>query len=176
MRIDEASHADLEDVLSVERLAFGEDDVAELVRELVDDPSAQPLLSLLAWDGLCPVGHIMFTPARIEGAARDVAVSILAPLAVVPGAQRGGVGGRLIEEGLRRLAESGAELVFVLGHPEYYPRFGFQPAIPLGLSAPYPVCPEEAWMVMELRSGVIGSVRGTVLCAHAMSRPEHWRE
>ena len=163
-------------MLSVERQAFGEDDVANLVRDLVSDATAMPLLSLLAWDGERPVGHIMFTAARLEGAPRDVSVSILAPLAVVPDAQRRGIGGRLIERGIQRLGESGVELVFVLGHPRYYPRHGFEPASRLGLAAPYPISPDKAWMVRALRSGVIGRVQGTVACADAMDRPEHWRE
>jgi putative acetyltransferase len=176
VHIVEASAADLENVLLVERLAFGEDEVAELVRELVDDPSARPLLSLLAWDGDRPVGHILFTAARLDGASRDVAISILAPLAVVPDAQRTGIGRSLIEQGIQQLSESGVELVFVLGHPDYYPRHGFEPAIRLGLMAQYPISPEEAWMVRALRPGVIGQERGTVVAADAMNRPEHWRE
>jgi putative acetyltransferase len=176
LRIAEASAADLESVLHVERLAFGEEDVAGLVRELVDDPSARPSLSLLAWDGDRPVGHIMFTAARLDGALRDVSISILAPLAVVPDAQRRGIGGSLIEHGIQRLREQGVELVFVLGHPGYYPRHGFEPAIRLGFLAQYPISPEEAWMVRALRPGVIGEVRGTVVAADAMNRPEHWRE
>jgi putative acetyltransferase len=117
VRIAEATASDLEQVLGVERDAFAEEDVAGLVRDLVDDPSARPLLSLLAWDGDRPVGHVMFTAARLDGAPDVVTVSILAPLAVVPDAQRTGIGGRLIEEGVRRLSESGVDLVFVLGHP-----------------------------------------------------------
>jgi putative acetyltransferase len=70
----------------------------------------------------------------------------------------------------------GVELVFVLGHPSYYPRHGFEPAIRLGLMAQYPISPEEAWMVRALRPGVIGQVRGTVVAADAMNRPEYWRE
>jgi predicted N-acetyltransferase YhbS len=72
----------------------------------------------------------------------------------------------------------GVELVFVLGHPGYYPRFGFKPAGVLGFEAPYPI-PEkhaDAWMVRELRAGIIGSVRGKVVCADTLSRPEYWRE
>jgi len=177
MRIFEATDSDLEAALSVERAAFGDDgEVATLVSALVDDPSARPLLSLLAWDGERPVGHILFTAARLAGAPRDVVVSILAPLAVVPDAQRKSVGGRLIAHGIQRLRESGVALVFVLGHPEYYPRHGFAPAHPEGLVAPYPISPQDAWMVRELRPGVLGSVRGTVVCAEAMDRPEHWRE
>ena len=179
MHIVEALASDLETVLSVERLAFGADgadEVATLVSDLVDDPSAHPLLSLLAWDGERPVGHILFTAARLEGASHSAAVSILAPLAVVPEAQRRGVGGSLIAHGVGRLCQQGAELVFVLGHPAYYPRHGFVPAYPEGLAAPYPVSPENAWMVRELRRGVLGSVRGTVICAEAMDEPQYWRE
>ncbi len=176
MRIIEASAADLETVLGIERLAFGDDDVADLVRDLADDPTARPLLSLLAWDGDLPVGHIMFTAARVRGAQDDAVVSILAPLAVVPDAQRRGIGGLLIESGVQRLAESGVGLVFVLGHPGYYPRHGFEPASRLGLAAPYPISPEDAWMVRPLSPGAIGRVRGTVECAEALDKPEHWRE
>jgi putative acetyltransferase len=176
VRIVEAVAADLEDVLSVEREAFGGGDEADLVRDLINDPSARPLLSLLARAGERPVGHILFTAARLEGAPRDVSVAILAPLAVVPDAQRQGVGGSLIEHGMSRLGESGVELVLVLGHPGYYPRHGFEPASRLGLAAPYPISPEDAWMVRALRPGVIGWVRGTIACAEAMNRPEYWRE
>lgn len=176
VRIVDASDADLEAVLSVERMAFGGDDVADLVRDLLGDPSARPLISLLAWEDDRPVGHIMFTAARLRGASQDAISSILAPLAVVPSAQREGVGGLLIERGVQRLAESGVDLVFVLGHPGYYPRHGFEPASRLGLTAPYPVSPDDAWMVRALRPDVIGRVKGTVICAEALDKPEHWRE
>ncbi len=89
-----------------------------------------------------------------------------------------GVGGQLIKEGLKLLSESGVELVFVLGHPEYYPRHGFKPAGALGFEAPYPIPDEHAnaWMVQELRPGVIGSVSGKIICADVLNHPEHWRE
>lgn len=178
MRIGEASDSDLQDILSVERTAFGQPDEAELVRNLLDDPSAQPLLSLLAWVNGRPVGHILFTSVRIEGAPHPVAAALLAPLAVVPDAQRQGVGGRLIEGGMTALGDRGVDLVFVAGHPDYYPRHGFQPAGRLGFSPPFPIPPEhqDAWMVRALREGVIGSIRGRVVCADALSRPEYWRE
>jgi len=175
VRIEEAVPAALESVLRVEREAFGAPDVAELVADLLVDPTARPLLSLLAWEGEEPVGHVLFTAASLDGAP-PVPVSILAPLAVVPTRQRCGIGGWLIEEGIELLARAGTGLVFVLGHPGYYPRHGFCPAIPLGLHAPYPIEPQEAWMVRALRPGLLGEVAGTVACAVAMDRPEHWRE
>ncbi len=175
MRIVEASSADEARVLMVEREAFGGSEVAELVADLLEDVTAQPLLSLLAWEADEAVGHIMFTPATLKG-ADDQSVSILAPLAVVPRFQGRGIGGSLIEHGVERLMKSGVDLVFVLGHPGYYPRHGFIPAIPLGLEAPYEISPRDAWMVRALRPGIVGRVTGTIACADALNHPEHWRE
>ncbi|NQT89071.1 N-acetyltransferase [bacterium] len=178
MHIREATDSDLNDVLSVERQAFGYDKEAELVRALLDDPSAAPSLSLLAFKDDRAVGHILFTAVSLTGAQDTAPMAILAPLAIVPDAQKQGIGGALIERGLQLLSESGVDVVFVLGHPGYYPRYGFQPAGKLGLEAPYPIPDEhaDAWMVQALRPGVIGSVRGKVVCADALNRPEHWRE
>jgi putative acetyltransferase len=178
MRIREATASDLGDVIAVERAAFGRDEVVDLTRDLLGDPSAKPALSLLAFEEGQAVGHILFSAAHLPEEHNTVTISILAPLAVVPAAQKQGVGGKLIERGLQLLAESGVDLVFVLGHPEYYPRHGFEPAGRLGFEAPYPVPDEnaDAWMVQALRKGVIGSVSGQVICADALDRPEHWRE
>lgn len=178
MDIRETTASDLDDVLSVERAAFGRDGVVRLAQDLLVDPSAEPVVSLLAIQDDRAVGHILFTAARLADEHDAVSVAILAPLAVVPDAQKQGVGGKLIGRGLQMLSESGVDLVFVLGHPEYYPRHGFEPAGRLGFEAPYPI-PEEhagAWMVQALRPGVIGSVSGKVCCSDALDRPEHWRE
>jgi len=149
-----------------------------LVHALLQDQTAAPLLSLLTFDGRTAIGHLLFTKARVSGLGNAVLAEILAPLAVVPGKQRQGIGTQLVREGLRLLSGSGTDLVFVLGHPEYYPRFGFEPAGKLGFAAPYPIMPENenAWMVLELRQGVIGNGGGTVQSANALSHPEHWRE
>jgi putative acetyltransferase len=178
MQIREAMETDLNNVLSIERLAFGYDKEANLVRELLYDPSAKPILSLLAFEKDQAVGHILFTTARLSGAKDTVHIVILAPLAILPDVQKQGIGGKLIERGLELLTKSGVDLVFVLGHPEYYPRYGFEPAGLLGFEAPYPVPDEHsnAWMVQSLRSGVIGVVSGKVICADALNKPEHWRE
>jgi putative acetyltransferase len=178
MQIREASESDLDNVLLVERLAFGHDEEADLVRDLLDDASAKPILSLLAFDGNQALGHILFTSACLTKTQSAIQIAILAPLAVVPDAQKQGIGGKLIERGLQLLSESGVDLVFVLGHPEYYPRHGFKPAGRLGFEAPYPIPDEhaDAWMVQPLRPDVIGSVSGTVVCADALDKPEYWRE
>jgi len=178
MEIRETLDSDLNDVLFVEHLAFGNDKEAELVRELLYDKSAKPILSLLAYKDCRPVGHILFTTARLEKTPKAALMAILAPLAVVPDVQKQGIGGKLIERGLQLLLKSAVELVFVLGHPGYYPRHGFKPAGHLGFEAPYPIPDEHAdcWMVQALKPGVIGSVRGRVICADALNKPEHWRE
>ncbi len=178
MHIREASDLDLDDVLFVERIAFGHDEEAELVRDLLDDPSAKPILSLLAFKDDRVVGHILFTTARLVKTHNTASIAILAPLAVVPDAQKQGIGGKLIKKGLQLLLKSGVDLVFVLGHPEYYPRHGFKPAGRLGFEAPYPIPDKhtEAWMVQALHPDMIGSIRGKVICADMLNRPEHWQE
>ena len=178
MQIREAVETDLDNVLLVERLAFGHDKEAGLVKDLLGDPSAQPILSLLAFDGDRAVGHILFTSVRLENAGDGGSMAILAPLAIVPDAQKQGIGGKLIERGLQLLSEAGVHVVFVLGHPDYYPRHGFRPAGTLGFEAPYPIPDEhaDAWMVQALRSDVIDSIGGKVICANALNKPEHWRE
>jgi predicted N-acetyltransferase YhbS len=84
----------------------------------------------------------------------------------------------LITQGLKQLAESGVDLVFVLGHPDYYPKFGFQAAGVLGFQAPYPIPSEhaDAWMVQELKTGVFGNIEGRVQCSEVLNQPQHWRE
>lgn len=178
MTIREATDSDLQDVLFVEKTAFGYDKESILVKDLLLDPSANPLYSLLAFAGDRAVGHILFTSACLEGAQKPVSISLLAPLAVIPDFQKQGIGGQLINRGLQYLANAGIDLVFVLGHPDYYPRYGFKPAGVLGFEAPYPI-PEKhanAWMVQELHQGVIGTVSGKVRCADMLNKPEHWRE
>ena len=177
MYIREAVETDLGDVLKVERLAFGEDAEANLVRDLLEDPTANPTLSLLAFEGEQAVGHILFSRICLEPESAFTA-SLLAPLAVVPDHQGKGIGGKLIAEGLSLLAGRGIGLVFVLGHPGYYPRHGFTPAGQVGFQAPYPI-PEkdaDAWMVQELVSGIIERVSGQVACAESLRKPEYWRE
>lgn len=181
MKIRASTPSDLSKILQVEGQAFGDDkgpEIVDLVKGLLSDPSAMPLLSLLAEDDERALGHLLFTKARITNYIDTVSAVILAPLAVIPAAQSKGIGGRLIKKGLKRLAESGIELVFVLGHPEYYPRHGFTPAGELGFEAPYPIPDEhaDAWMVQALHPGVIGRVSGRVMCADVLNHPEHWRE
>ena len=116
--------------------------------------------------------------AQLVAAGVTVPASLLAPLAVIPDAQRQGIGQALIAAGIDALAARGIGLVFVLGHVDYYPRAGFRPALPLGLRAPYDIDPAvaDAWMVRATRPGLLGTVQGTLRCADALMHPEVWRE
>ncbi len=175
MIVRETNGDDLTEVLAVESAAFGGDEIlVQLVHNLLQDPSARPILSLLAIEENQAVGHILFTSATVQAAS----ASLLAPLAVTPGFQNQGIGGQLIKRGLSMLTESGIDLVFVLGYPNYYHRHGFETAGRLGLHAPYPI-PEknaDAWMVQALRPGVIGEVTGTLTCADAINNLKYWQE
>jgi putative acetyltransferase len=174
--IRDAVPEDLAEILAIERAAFDAEPIDELVENLLVDPTAEPRVSLLALREDRPVGHILFTRGHLQTEGTPPVVSLLAPLAVVPEAQNQGVGGRLIEEGLDALRGHGAELVFVLGHPGYYPRHGFRPAGVLGFEAPYPIPDDDAdaWMVLELEPGCIARFSGRVTCATAIDRPEYW--
>lgn len=178
MRIRPAREEDRTAVLGVETAAFATSAEADLVDALLDDPTAGPIVSLLAEADGQAIGHILFTGATVTGEGATAPASILAPLAVVPGAQRRGVGQALIHAGIAELVMLGIELVFVLGHIGYYPRAGFRPALPFGLYPPYAIDPAvaDAWMVRELRPGTLGAVRGEVRCAHTLMHPELWRE
>lgn len=168
-------------VRQVHETAFGPGEgeiIADLTISLLHDPTATPCLSLIACADSPPIGHVLFTSVRIAGGSPSPAASILAPLAVLPDHQRRGTGGELVRRGLSALAESGCELVFVLGYPDYYSRFGFAPAGRLGLEAPYPIEEKnaDAWMVLALGQGGTTTVTGTVHCADALSRPGYWVE
>lgn len=176
LRIEKAGPAERLAALHIERMSFGQEDEAALVAALIDDASAQPHWSLLAVWPSGPVGHALFTTVTVGERTSSPRAAILAPLAVLPEAQRQGIGGALIEEGARRLAAAGVSLLFVLGHPGYYTRHGFVPATPHGLHAPYPIEPQEAWMVRPLAAGALGTVSGQVSCAAALDQPEYWRE
>jgi predicted N-acetyltransferase YhbS len=181
MRIRTTGDAERAEIAQVHAQAFGGNEggvIANLVEELLDDPTARPALSLGAEVEGRLVGHVLFTMVDIAGADESVEARILAPLAVLPEHQGRGIGCRLVNEGLQILRDAGVALVFVLGHPGYYPRCGFVPAGVRGFDAPYPI-PEknaDAWMVQGLKADVVGRIRGTVQCAEALSQPEYWRE
>lgn len=105
------------------------------------------------------VGHIAFSAMTLSPAQPELTLFGLAPMAVRPDHQREGIGSALVRAGLNACQEAGADAVFVLGHPEYYPRFGFTPAADLGLASQFDV-PREVFMVFETRPGALDGVSG----------------
>lgn len=181
MKMRISREQDLLPILAVHAAAFGGKkgkEIARLVYALLADSTAMPLFSIVATANDSIVGHILFSKAKITNPDQPVPTVILAPLAVHPDFQRRGIGGKLIREGLTCLVASGVELVFVLGHPSYYPKHGFCAAGKYGLAAPYPIAEKDAdaWMVQELRPGILGRVKGKVRCSAVLDHPQHWRE
>lgn len=178
MLIRETHSNDLEMILAVEKAAFEVDPiVVSLVSELLNDPSAQPSLSLLAFQNNNPIGHILFSKVKLENISL-VSASILAPLAVIPSSQNQGIGSQLVQTGLDILSRLETALVFVLGSPAYYARFGFQPAQILGFDPTYPILDKniDAWMVKILKPNVMNYAKGKVICANALNKPDYWTE
>lgn len=145
-------------VRTVVAAAFGRDDEAVLVERLRD--RATGCVSLVAELRGEVVGHLMLASAMLEGHS-DTRLMSLAPLAVRPDVQRTGVGSALVRAALARCTSSGVGAVAVLGHPGYYPRFGFAPASTHGLRCVYDA-PDEAFMVVETLPDHLRNRSGTV--------------
>jgi putative acetyltransferase len=159
LAIRPATAGDLESIRRVQTAAFGRPDEAELALRVI--AGVHGCVSLVAEQDGAIVGHVLFSPVRVEGHALDPAPMGLAPLAVTPDLQRGGVGSALSRAGIEACRRAGAPFVVVLGHPPYYPRFGFVPAARFGLTyADAP--PRDAFMALELVPGALARVSGRV--------------
>jgi putative acetyltransferase len=158
MIVREERQGDAERIRGVNLAAFETSTEADLVDAL--RRQATPLVSLVAEDDANVIGHILFSPVTLASDPGLILMG-LAPMAVVPSRQRQGVGSTLVREGLERCRQLNVAAVVVLGHPAYYPRFGFLPAVRLSLRSEYDV-PDEAFMVRELRDGVLRGLSGTI--------------
>jgi len=139
----------------VHELAFGADGEARLVRAM----RSPRCLSLVAEEGGEIVGHVFFTPVAVDAGLEGAMA--LGPLAVTPERQRRGIGSALARAGLAACRRERVPAVFVLGHPDYYPRFGFAPASAAGLRCDWDV-PDDVFQVVELSAGALRGVRGRV--------------
>lgn len=137
---------DASEIRHVNELAFGQPAEADLVDKL--RKACAEALSLVAEDGGAIVGHILFSPVVVEGRL-DFGMG-LAPMAVLPDRQRQGIGSQLVRRGLDNLRERGCPFVVVVGHPGYYPRFGFEPASKHGLLSQWEGMHDTAFMVLVL--------------------------
>jgi putative acetyltransferase len=145
-------------VRHVNERAFGGSAEARLVDAL--RAANEEVISLVAQHGEQVVGHILFSPVTVAGAPRSFKAAGLAPMSVLPEFQNEGIGSRLVQNGLAACRDAGYDLVVVLGHAGYYPRFGFARARDYGLDNEYGA--DEAFMALELRQGALERISGLV--------------
>jgi putative acetyltransferase len=150
---------DHESVRRVNELAFGQRNEADLVDAL--RANARPYISLVAVADDQVVGHIFFSRVSVESEGGVFTAMGLAPMAVLPDCQNQGIGSQLVREGLKECQRLGHDIVVVLGHPNYYPSFGFAPASLKGLRSEYDV-PDEVFMVVELVPDALAGRQGLV--------------
>ena len=148
-------------ITEVTDLAFRQKNEGRLVERLRIDLDFIPELSLVAEIGNEIIGHILFFPIKIISEDAEVPSLALAPMSVVPEYQRRGIGKQLVTEGLKRAKSIGYKSVIVLGHSEYYPKFGFEPASKWNIKAPFDV-PDKVFFAIELEEGGLKGVSGAV--------------
>lgn len=148
---------EIQKVWEVNSLAFETEAEANLVIRLIK--SGVEHISLVAKYNNDIVGHILFTQAKLENS--EIKMAALAPMSVKPEFQNTGIGSALIEYGLNECKENGYQAVVVLGHPNYYPKFGFCPSINFGIKSEYDV-PTEVFMIKELVSNSLDGLNGIV--------------
>lgn len=139
----------------------------ELVKRIRECDAFIPELSIVAVDKEI-VGHIMLSKITIEQGGTTIDSLALAPVSIAPSHQKKGIGGKLITAALEKAKELGYGSVVVLGHPEYYPKFGFERASQWNIKAPFEV-PDEVFMVMELRENTLQGVEGIVQYSSAFA-------
>ncbi len=143
----------------VNEKAFGEPTEATIVDSLRD--ACPDAVSLVAVEDGRVLGHVFFSPVFVSGEHEVIKGMGLAPMAVLPERQRQGIGSMLVQAGIDAMRERNCPFIIVLGHPEYYPRFGFAPASQHSLSCQWDGVPDEAFMVLILDEPAMASVSGT---------------
>jgi putative acetyltransferase len=151
-------------IAAVTTAAFGGPDEAKLIEALRRD--GDMVCEFVAIDAGETVGHIAFSCLDVRADPRSLRAVALAPLAVAPGRQSQGVGDALAHHALTHLRNDGWDLAIVLGHPTYYPRFGFSPLLAKLFDAPYS---GPSFMALELKPGVVGALRWAVAYPRAFA-------
>ncbi len=158
IEIREERNEDYDAVQLVNDRAFGTPEEGRIVNTL--RKVCRETLSLVAVSGGKIVGHIFFSPAAVDHGGTQVVGMGLAPMAVLPEFQNRGIGSLLVREGLRRIKETDCPFIIVLGHIDYYPRFGFEQASKYGLRCQWEGLPDEAFMVLVLDESVVAGISG----------------
>ena len=149
---------DTSDIHVLNEQAFGTPEEANIIDRLRD--VCEGLLSLVAIEKEKIVGHILFSPVTIEGKHGVVNGMGLAPMSVLPSMQRQGIGTQLVKRGIKYLKRTKCPFIIVLGHPEYYPRFGFEIASKYGIKSHCESVPDEAFMILWLDKSMMNHVSG----------------
>ncbi len=158
MIVRAAKPADHPGIRAVTEAAFGQPDEADLIERLRADGDV--IAEQLAHDGESVIGHILFSRLRMSESGEMPVLAALAPMAVTPERQKQGVGALLAAAGLADCKAAGVEAVIMLGHPDYYPRFGFSAEKARPLEAPFS---GEAFMALELAEGALEKARGKLI-------------
>lgn len=152
---------DYNQVFNVNYEAFrNREDEPKLVEKIRDSEQFIPELSIVAEENNEVLGHILLSKAKVMDGDISHEVIVLAPIAVKPEMQNKGIGGQLIQEGLKRCKNLGYGLVLLIGHPTYYPRFGFKPARQYGLELRQFNVTDEVFMVCEVIGGELDRIKG----------------
>jgi len=152
---------DYQDITRINDSAFEQKNEGIIIESLRKNKNFVPELSIVAEKDEMIIGHILFFPVQIKSKDNSYRTVSLAPMAVLPEYQNQGVGGKLVKYGLEKCREKGYQSVIVLGHPEYYPRLGFEKASKWGIRPPFEA-PDEAFMAIELVEGGLKDVSGVV--------------
>ena len=155
------TEGDFDGITRLHNLAFNQTEEGELVKRLRKTSSFISELSLVAKIGREVVGHILFHPIRIKTETGECNSLALAPMSIHPDCQNTGIGSSLVRKGLATAKRLGFHSVLVVGHPRYYPRFGFKPANKWGISPPSEV-PDNAFFAVELVKNGLKDCGGTV--------------
>ena len=161
VKIRPETEKDYPKITEVNDLAFGQRNEGILIEKQRQAANYIPALSLVAELDDEIIGHILFYPVEIQSGASGFLTLSLGPMGVVPEYQRRGVGSQLVAEGLKAARALSHKSVIVVGHPDYYPRFGFKPASQWKIKVPFDV-PDEAFMALELVEGGLKGKSGTV--------------
>jgi putative acetyltransferase len=164
MIIRTETEADYTVVYQLNYKAFGNrEDESRLVERIRLSNRFVPELSIVAEENNEIVGHLLLSKAEVVDESKIHEVIVLAPIAVHPNYQKNGIGSKLIREGLAGCKESGLYIVFLIGHPMYYPRFGFKPARKYGIELIQFKVPDDVFMVCELREGELNKIKGELI-------------